>query len=372
MNEMQRSVLGHVAATLFGAPALEEPLTSEVLEEAAHQGVLGLMPIEGSIQYWQMLRRNVMVVAAHQKLHKLMTENGIPYVVLKGVASAAYYPDPDRRLMGDVDFIVKEPDFERTCSVLDAEGFEGHKDMQEHHIRYNTGSGWWELHWRAPGFPENHPIERFVDEMIDQAQACDGCMSTSPFHHGLILLTHSASHWITSGVTLRHICDWAVFYAHFEEAEFLSMFEVTLKELGLWRYAQLLTAVCMRYLGAPARCWAENADENLLAALIEDVFDVDEERVNEAKLMTDDSSVTVDDTAMHVKFIRTLAHKACLRWPICARIKLLLPFGMIGHLIVYSVKVLQGKKPQVHLSKMISGAKKRKGMFQQFELFQTK
>lgn len=372
MNEIQQAVLGHVAATLFGASADHLPLNRDVLDEAARHGVVSMMPITDSPQYWKLLSRNVSLVVEHQKLHALMQKNGIPYVTMKGIASASYYPDADRRQMGDVDFIVKDADFERTCRVLDAEGYEGHKDMQEHHVRYNTGSGWWELHWRAPGFPENHPIERYVDEMIDQAVEHDGCMCARPLHHGLILLTHSASHWITSGVTLRHICDWAVFYAHYTEQEFRAMFEDVLTEMGLWRYTQLLTALCSRYLKAPERSWAADVDEKMLAAMIDDVFDMDDERVNESKLTTDDRSVTVDDTPMAVKFIRTLAHKACLRWPVCGRVKLLLPFGMVGHLIVYSVKVLQGKKPKVHLNKMVSGAKKRRGMFRQFELFKAR
>ena len=42
----------------------------------------------------------------HIRIHNIMTQAGIPYTILKGFASALYYPDPLMRSMGDVDFLV--------------------------------------------------------------------------------------------------------------------------------------------------------------------------------------------------------------------------------------------------------------------------
>ena len=53
---------------------------------------------------------NYRVTFSHQNLHQMMEDAGIPYVILKGCASAAYYPRPMERLMGDVDFLVRKPD----------------------------------------------------------------------------------------------------------------------------------------------------------------------------------------------------------------------------------------------------------------------
>ena len=50
---------------------------------------------------------------------RLMEENGIAYVVFKGLAVARYYPEPFVRTMGDVDFYVPQRDFLRAVEVIE-------------------------------------------------------------------------------------------------------------------------------------------------------------------------------------------------------------------------------------------------------------
>lgn len=368
MNEVYGSLLAHLAQTLFGVPT-EAKVTDEVLREARRHTVLSLMPITESQVFWKIISQNTRRRAEHRKVHDLMTRLGIPYAILKGITSARYYPEPVRRQLGDVDLIVKPADFERAVELLEKDGHHGVRKMQEHHVRYDEGPAGWELHWRAPGFPENHEIERYVDEMVDNAREYEGCMCLSDFHHGLILLTHSAYHWINAGFNLRAVCDWAVFYSHFPEDEFIGMFEETLRRLGLWKYAQYLTALCIRYLKAPERAFVGEQDEAFLEALMEDILIPDSERINQAKLLMDEGSMTVDGTGMVRRFFIILSRKACLVWPACEKYRILLPFGMIAHLVKYAVKVVKGKKPKVHLGQMVTGAKKRKSLYQRFELF---
>jgi hypothetical protein len=52
-----------------------------------------------------------------------MTENGIPYCILKDAASACRYPDPLLRTMGDVDFYVPEQYTEKARDIFLREGF---------------------------------------------------------------------------------------------------------------------------------------------------------------------------------------------------------------------------------------------------------
>ena len=49
---------------------------------------------------------NSKISYAHTMLNHLMNQAEIPYVILKGCASAEYYDDPLLRTMGDVDFYV--------------------------------------------------------------------------------------------------------------------------------------------------------------------------------------------------------------------------------------------------------------------------
>ena len=49
---------------------------------------------------------------------RLMEENGIAYVVFKGLAVARHYPEPFVRTMGDVDFYVPKEDFLRAVEIM--------------------------------------------------------------------------------------------------------------------------------------------------------------------------------------------------------------------------------------------------------------
>lgn len=45
-------------------------------------------------------------------LVQLFRENHIPMAILKGMAAAVYYPQPELRALGDVDFLVQKDDFQ--------------------------------------------------------------------------------------------------------------------------------------------------------------------------------------------------------------------------------------------------------------------
>lgn len=49
------------------------------------------------------------------------------------------------------------------------------------------------------------------------------------------------------------------------------MFEKPLKELGLWRFAQVLTRISINYLGAGEREWAGGEPEPVDDQLMEDI-----------------------------------------------------------------------------------------------------
>ena len=67
---------------------------------------------------------SLQVTWEHNDLDARMRQAGIPYVVLKGSASARYYPEPLDRQMGDVDFLVKREDMERAGRLLEEAGFQ--------------------------------------------------------------------------------------------------------------------------------------------------------------------------------------------------------------------------------------------------------
>lgn len=319
----------------------------------------------------EIIANNMAISYEHTELHDLLTENGIPYVILKGAASASYYPTPILRTMGDVDFLVKEQDLKRTGELLERIGFQPEADTGGVHIGYHRGNSTWEMHRSVNGIPESGAgeiIRGYLSDVIETAVDYDegnGILRIPDhFHHGLILLLHTASHLTSEGVGLRHLCDWAVFVNHFSDAQFVELFESRLKACGLWRFAQLLTLVSVKYLHLPPKVWAGEAEEELLEGMIRDILTggnfgkKDEDRYRQIKYISNRGEHTVDEKSAVRQLWDTVSRKAK------AENK-----TRLGVLTDYAKLVIQGKR-KLDDGETIRRAGERKGLYAEFHLYE--
>lgn len=292
MNEVQELLLRIIGSSLFSSKKTEikQDQLIILIRESKAQAVFPLLFSVLDDQLKEMLNSeqyNVLSAdflryaiastqnfADHGELHELMIGDSIPYVIMKGLASAMYYPEPSLRSMGDVDFLVFPKDLERAGKVLHDSGFaidhgEGEDSL---HIAYHRSPmSIWELHRNVNGVPNGEIGERIqleINETIKTSNliSIDGnsCYVPDVFHHGLILLLHTASHLTSEGIGLRHLCDWTVFVSSLSDTVFRQLFEKKLKRFGLWQFAQALTLLGIRYLGAPKRVWALEALADIL------------------------------------------------------------------------------------------------------------
>lgn len=375
MDNTQKLLLRHISSTLFHVP-VSDPVTKDEIREAEVQAVLGMLPLGSDKKLLQLVAHNVNVKYMHSWLHVEMASSGIPYCTLKGVTSAAYYPSPLFRTMGDVDFIVRKEDLDQADEVMKQAGCTREEYLHVHHHAFHKNGVTFELHWAAPGIPEDKPVIRaFMDDLIDKAELKDGCMQASAFHHGMVLLLHTAVHMLNTGIGLRHLCDWAVFAASFSDEKFRSIFEKELKAAGMWHFAQLLSLTAAKFLSAPKLPWMGEAEDELLTGIMEDVLDSgnfgikDSERINQAKLLTDRRSRSVKQIGVLKQFGQTMTQKARFEWPPCKEHKILLPAGWAFVSARHVVRILRGERPEIHLGRMITGAEKRRKIYQEFQLF---
>ena len=78
-------------------------------------GDIANKPSEDDVMVWmgaytKIVRRNIKTDDAVAKLTKIMRDNGIAFFVFKGQVIASYYPSPEMRTSGDVDFYVFKKD----------------------------------------------------------------------------------------------------------------------------------------------------------------------------------------------------------------------------------------------------------------------
>ena len=273
------------------------------------------------------LKANLMNFQWHGQVHQMMQSLGIPYCILKGVASAQYYPEPLLRQMGDVDFLVRKQDLEKVGKFLESKGFSCLK-MKEyhHHIDYQKGKICLEVHFDPPGIPkgEMEPIVRsYLQDLLEKSRVAEELSFPvrvpSDFHHGLVMLLHLSSHLMGAGIGIRHLCDWALFLNSIEEKEFLKLFQEPLQNMGLWVFAQTISLASVLAFGLERQNWMGKQEE-LAGALLVDIMAggnigrKEEQRIYEAMFISDARRLSVQTGRMHQLF-GSMNEKAYTTWP---------------------------------------------------------
>ena len=393
----QRAILSALASELFQKPLeLPEQLDWDtVLAESVNQAVFPLvynavrdrlpskLNEKWKTYFFQSIAANIRADAAHSGLHRLLTENAVAYVVLKGSASARYYPKPEMRMMGDVDFLVYPQDLERCGVLLESRGMRREDDgTHQYHRSYSYHSMEYEMHWAPPGIPNvgGEKIRACCEDMIEKAACASNCTGEyrvpSDYHHGLVLLLHTAGHMTSNGVGLRHLCDWAVFANHFSDETFCALFEKTLKEIGLWEFAKILTSVGTRFIGTPEKQWASGVDETLVEFLLSDIWGngnlgkKDWGRQGYTAVLYEIYIDNIKDRSMTWSIASLINRKAKEFYPQLTRYSLLLPLGWIGALGRYGKMVLTGKKAPITPGKEYKKAMERRKLYQGLKLFE--
>ena len=325
---------------------------------------------------------NSKISYAHTMLNELLNQAEIPYVILKGCASAEYYDDPLLRTMGDVDFYVPTGFFERADKLLVQNGFRFNEIDHEYEKAYTKDDVVFELHNTVNGVPGGKvgaEIRHYFDDVFEKATLRHFDLaeyySPSSFHHGLVMLLHVARHMITGGIGLRHFCDWAVFVDKTSE-DFMPLFEKRLKQVGLWKFAQILTQFCTEYLGLSEQAWSGEADKRLLGVLKEDVFvggnfgHKDLTRADEAKFITSRKKGTVNNDSAIKQAVLSANEIVRKHWKFVDKVPIVYPFGWAFFGGRYAIKAVIGKRDKVKVRALIEGAEKRKEIYQGLRMFE--
>ena len=401
MTNIQTILLNILSSAMFGAEiddaALSEgTVQSELAEEARNQAVVllafdsvkGLITDPDTLNRWNslsmaVLTNNIRVIHNHELLHKWMSEAGIPYVVLKGCASASYYPKPSLRTMGDVDFLVPNEYLEMAGEVLKSHGLEPWEENHIAHIVYRKQGMHLEMHFNVAGIPSGEAgdltreyLRDIFDKGVVKPIGNTEAVMPSDFHHGLIILLHTCHHLTGEGVGLRHLCDWAAFENSLTDEEFRELFEEKLRAIGLWRFAQVLTSASIKYLGAAPRSWAEDCDADLVDALMEDILDggnfgrKDSNRANQRYIISSHGKNGVGRTGMLHQAFTSMNEIIYVKWPFFRKCKLLLPFGWIYFGARHIFRVITGKRRRINVSGMVRGAGERRELYSRLGLYE--
>jgi len=257
---------------------------NEIYSEATAQAIVGIIAgvipkrIVDTDKRWQqiLLRQKANYIQycyAEKELNRVLTEVGIPFVILKGNASAIYYKHPEQRKMGDIDFIVLPCDYEKTKDILVQKGYiEKHEEPR--HIGYKKDGFFFELH---KCFSHDIDIDSYIMDGIKKR--ISGRVGEYEFPmlpsiaNGLVLLDHMKYH-LKTGMGLRQIIDWMMYVSReLSDDVWFNGFNMIVKEKGMYKFAITITKMCQIYLGLQKTItWCNSGDNELCKRLMQHVM----------------------------------------------------------------------------------------------------
>ena len=245
---------------------------SSLVNLAARQGVLcvardGLVQMPGisrelllrwELSVQKLEARNRKQRAVIKELIALFKENGIEMLLLKGIGLSELYPDPYHRESGDIDIFLFG-DYEKGNKVIEESGIEVEREGSKHSKFYFKG---------VP--VENHKtflnvdctqtdknLEKHLHRILNE-QGFDSIVTDdtqvripTPDFTAIFLSRHDITHFLSSGLVLRHFCDLALFFEKNRERIDFANFEKVMREEGQFNLISSFLTIGHMHLGLP-------------------------------------------------------------------------------------------------------------------------
>lgn len=250
-------------------PAKTPELNWQKLIQLAHihnvLGILGYMtlkhpicPDENLRKYLRQICLNTISVYTNRanKMHALiqqMNQKGIDHILMKGYVVREYYPVPELRTFGDIDFVIRQKDREKTHALMLELGFQPKTDWEPVYS-YVRDDEFYEIHSEIMEVDISDKADyiEYFRRMWDYAQLKeDHTYHFTPEFHFLYLIAHIAKHVQSAGAGARMYLDIAVFLQHFNNILDWNLIQRELRVLKLDVFADTVLTAVEEWFGVP-------------------------------------------------------------------------------------------------------------------------
>lgn len=226
-------------------------------------GILGFMvmsyPDESNSQVAdfmkkQCLRTITLISQRSESMKQLigkMNIKKIDHLLFKGYIIKDYYPVPELRTFGDIDFLIHPKDRSKSDELMLQQGFERKTDW-EPVFSYQRGVEYYEIHTDVMevDVSEKADYKDYFKQIWEHAHLTDGhTYELSHEFHFLYLLTHIAKHISGSGAGIRMYMDIAVFIQHFGNELDWKYIQAELEKLAFSDFANMVLTIVNVYFG---------------------------------------------------------------------------------------------------------------------------
>lgn len=346
-----------VTPLLFGTSFSSDALKQKVQSDAK----------QNALQCYRFLFRTKFFV-------RLLAENDIPVVVLKGVSAARYYPVPEYRKSGDIDLLLLNPtQSEKAVSLLQKNGcFLSEDEQNENHqivLRDKDGIAI-ELHVLLvepfDAAETNAVLENLAREIPRHIEHVD--IFGVPFpvlsdgYQAAALMLHALQHFLRAGFGLKLLVDFAALFSHSLSKEETEHFVRIVNDFRITGFAETVLSSCVYFLGLPEK---QNplrlCDRALCDRFLSDLLSAEEFGHSEASRMVALRGTGLGD------YLREFHHQTVLQNPALSKKKLFLPVLYTRTLAKFLRNNLTGRKTSA-ISVFVS-AKERGALSYDMEIF---
>jgi len=199
-------------------------------------------------------------------------KKGIDICILKGVAVASLYANPDCRISSDTDILISKKDESKMTKYLQSKGYEVKKRRKnDHHMKatHKVG-GLLEVHISLNSKIEDEfafgRIFKY-DEVYVPVKIGKDTFYTLGINDNLYFLTsHYIRHFISGGSSIRQIMDLLVYIEKNKERIDFEKYYKTLKILRYDKLIKTIMAIGNKYFGMNF----ENAEDEYMELILND------------------------------------------------------------------------------------------------------
>ena len=268
---LRAALLGQYAGDLAQLSSIDENGWKRIASLAREQSISGLigdavssLPEEAGIPdnlfYYFVTEREKAAMegrrmaAASKAVSSLFANGGLHPVLMKGPATAAYYPHPELRTYGDIDLYFSKDEFIGARALVAKEA-----DV--------TDAGDGSFHFKMEGVDVD-VHRKYFDLHRPEKDLPD---ISSPEASIIMLSAHGMKHACGTGIGLRQICDVAMAYRSLEGRFAPQRLEAALRSSGMFKWQRLLCSFIINRLGIQVPCpGGKTVSDSALLKIVEE------------------------------------------------------------------------------------------------------
>lgn len=227
--------------------------------------------------------------AVLSKISGIWKNKGLRPMLMKGWANSLYYPVPFHRTTGDIDVFMLDNGYESGNDALAEAGAKVDTHWYKH-SQIRCFGQMIENHRKFVHTRDGRRSKELDDELraltvqdsYNMFPETEICLPPVQFN-ALFLTYHSMAHFLSEGITLKHVADWAIFLkAEWKNVDWKA-FNEKCERYHMKRYADVMNDIAVHKLGVDLDETVVNTSSPYTQRVIDSIFNDDDKVFSSGK-----------------------------------------------------------------------------------------